>query len=321
MNRRLLASFVVLLLLLMGCNQKMVKPEADEVVPPEIQPKEVTETPVEKGETLIMKGVSLIEENKTEEALKTWKKALGFLNGDAELLNWLGVGYHKLGKYDSAKIYYEQAIAADQNHYQAYNNLGYTYFVEKNYHKAQENFEKALAINPYFEQASLNNKTCNKIIDGELTFKALELFEKAAAEDSLQIKLTYYKNAVTLDPSYVEAFNNMGVAFYYMGNVDSSIIYLNKAIEVRPDYPEANNNLGFILSQLGLDDKAVPLYLTALSIKTNYVVAMINLSDSYIRLKQYENADKILESAQKLSPENMMIRKRVRQLEYLQRQN
>lgn len=321
MSRHLLLSFLVLAMLLAGCSKKMVKPSDEVAVPPEIKPKEVTVTPIEKGETLILKGVNLLEQNKLDEALAVWKKALALLNGDAELLNWLGVGYHNMGKYDSARVFYEHAIKADPNHYQAYNNLGYTYFVQKNYHKAKENFEKALAINPYFEQARLNYETSNKIIDGELTFKALELFEKAAAEDSLEIKLKYYKNAINLDSEYVEAYNNMGVAFYYMGNVDSSIIYLNKSIEISPKYPEANNNLGFILSQLGLDDKAIPLYLTALSVKTNYVVAMVNLCDSYIRLKQYGNADKIINSAQKLSPDNMLIRKRVRQLDYLKRQN
>ena len=320
MSFRILISFL-LIAVLAGCAGKVVKPTIIEEVPPEIGKKEIVETPVEKGETLIMKGVYLLEQNKTVEALEVWKNALIFLTEDAELTNWIGVGFHNQGKYDSAEFYYKRAIEIDRNHYQAFNNLGYTYFVQKNYHNAEEKFEKALAINPYFDQARLNYETCKKITDGDLTFKALELFEKAATEDSLEMKLKYYKNAVKLDSDYVEAYNNMGVAFYYLGSVDSSIIYLKKSIAANPKYPEANNNLAFILSQLGLDDKAVPFYLTALSSKPNYLVAMINLCDSYIRLKKYQNADKIILSANKLSPDNILVRKRIRQLDYLLKQN
>ncbi len=321
MGRFIIISAVYLILIFSGCINRAAVSTDNEIITTQSGVPEVVETPFEKGETLVLEGTHLFEQEKTAEALKVWKKALAYLGNDAELLNWLGVGYFKMDNYDSAAFYYEKAIESSPNHYQAYNNLGYIYFIRKNYHKAMENFKKALAINPYFEQARLNFETTEKIIDGELTFKALELFEKAASEDSLEIKLKYYKNAVKLDGQYVEAYNNMGVAFYYLGNVDSSIIYLNKAIKIESNYPEANNNLGFILSQLGLDDKAVPLYLTALNAKPNYLVAMINLSDSYVRLKQYDNARKIIASAQKLAPDNWMVRKRVRQVEYLLKQN
>lgn len=293
----------------------MVK--SDEVGSEELVPTRVEVTPLEKGETFVIKGVKFYEEDKIDSAITIWKKALQYLPEDDELNNWLGLAYQKMNNMDSAQYYYEKAIELNENNRQAYNNLGYVYFKKGDYKRALDLFEKALAIDPFFEQAQLNYETTKKILEHERSIQALELFEKAANEDSLQVKLQYYKDALKLDSNYVDAYNNIGVTYYFLGNIDSAIIYLKKALEINPKYPQANNNIGFILSQLGFNKKAIPFFIKAIEERPNYIIALINLADSYYFLKDYKNAEKILMEASKLEPDNPDLRRRLKKLQYI----
>lgn len=307
-------------ILLIGCSGKYVK--EDTTPEKDIERLSNVElTPVEKGETLIIKGVKYYEDGKADSAIVVWKKALQLIPEDAEIHNWLGIVYHKRNMIDSSRFHYNKAIELNPNYYQAYNNLGYTYFTEKDYQNALKYFEKALAINPFYDQAQMNYETTRKLIQGELTSRALVLFEKAAGEDSLEVKLSYYKDALKVDTNYVDAYNNVGVTYYYLGEIDSAIIYLKKALELNENYPEANNNMGFILSQLGFNKRAINFYLKAIQNKPNYTVALINLADSYYFLKDYTNAYKILNEVSKLEPDNPDIIRRLKKLEYVRKEN
>jgi superkiller protein 3 len=306
-----------ILFLLFSCSAPFREKEP---APEEIPTPKVEVTPIERGETLVIEGVKYYEDGKADSAIEAWKSALEYLPEDGEIHNWLGVAYLKKNQMDSAIYYYKKSIELNKENYQAYNNLGYVYFKKGDYEKALKYFEKALAINPFFEQAQLNYETTKKILEGKRSLEAFELFEKAANEDSLEVQLGYYKKVISLDSNYVDAFNNIGVAYYYLGQIDSSIIYLKKALDLNPKYPEANNNLGFILSQLGLNKKAIPFFLKAIQERPNYIIALINLADSYYYLKDYNNAQKVLDEALKLDPENMDIKRRIRRIKYMMSQ-
>lgn len=309
-----LISGLVILVIFISCSGPVTKtkPVIEEIPSPKVEV-----TPIETGETLVIEGVKYYEDGKTDSAIFAWKSALKYLPEDEEVHNWLGVAYFKKNNIDSAIYYYKKSIELNKENYQAYNNLGYVYFRQGDYKKALTYFEKALAINPFYEQAQLNYETTKRILEGKRSLEAFELFEKAANEDSLEVQLQYYKKVIQLDSDYVDAYNNIGVAYYYLGQIDSSIIYLKKALDLNPSYPEANNNLGFILSQLGLNEKAIPFFLKAIKERPNYIFALINLADSYYFLKEYEKAQKILNEAIKLEPENMEIKRRIRRVKYV----
>lgn len=314
--RPLVGLLFLMVVILSSCSRPMVKEQgqSDGDVP---LVSEARVTPVEEAEILIMRGVKAYEEGKLDSSIGIWRKALEILPEDEELLNWMGIAYHKRGNLDSARIYFEKCLAVNANNYQAYNNLGYVYFTTGDYLKARELFEKSLAINPFYEQAQLNYDAVRKLLEGKRSLEAFELFEKAAGEDSLVQKINLYRNAIAIDKNYVEAYNNLGVAFYFMGEIDSALIYLKKALDINPEYPEANNNMGFILSQLGFNQRAIPFFMKAISIRPNYTIAIMNLADSYYFLKNYRDARRLLLEAEKLEPDNAEIKRRLKKIEYM----
>jgi tetratricopeptide (TPR) repeat protein len=94
--------------------------------------------------------------------------------------------------------------------------------------------------------------------------KAEDFFNKALnAHDGndLATALDLYAKAIQADPSMEVAYNNLGMVYIDMGNMEEARRYLNKAIEAKPDYPEPYNNLGFVLRRMGDEPGSASAYL------------------------------------------------------------
>jgi len=247
-------------------------------------------------------------------AISQWEKALEYIPKDAEVHNFMGIAYHRLGKLDSSIVEYQRAISLKPDYYQAWNNLGYILFFKGDYAQALEKFRKALQINPQYQQAQLNYRTSKAIMDGKLSLKAFELVENAAKIDSLEFQIKNFRRALQIDSNYVDAWNNLGVAYYYYGNIDSAAICLKKALELNPENPEVLNNIAYLLDFNGDYQAAIFYYQKALKIRPDYLTAMSNLGDAYLHAGDRESAQKIWEGALKLAPEDIWIKRKLAKL-------
>ena len=65
-----------------------------------------------------------------------------------------------------------------------------------------------------------------------------------AAQNQLNNAIKNYQKAIKINPSYAQAYNNLGVALQKLNKLDDAIFQYNKAINLKNDFPEAYNNLG-----------------------------------------------------------------------------
>jgi tetratricopeptide (TPR) repeat protein len=184
-------------------------------------------------------------------------------------------------------------------------------FLKGNYQKALGFFDEAIRANPNYQQARLNRNKTAEIIDGKLKIQAFELVEKTSQFDSLELQITNYRKALEIDSNYVDAWNNLGVAYFYYSNFDSAVLCLKKALDINPDYPPAHNNAGYILDALGEYDKAIVHYQKAIELRPNYLIAMANLLDTYVHKKDYDSAKTLLQGMRSLDPNNYLVRQRI----------
>ena len=184
-------------------------------------------------------------------------------------------------------------------------------FLQGNYVAALGNFYKALKANPNYEQASLNFARASEILDGRLQITAFELVENTTKMDSLELQIANYRKALSIDSNYVDAWNNLGVAYFYYSNLDSAVICFKRALDKNPDYPPAHNNAGYVLDVLGEYDQAIAHYQRAIQLRPNYLIAMANLLDSYMHKKDYDSARVILDTLRKAEPNNDLVRERI----------
>ena len=85
----------------------------------------------------------------------------------------------------------------------------------------------------------------------------LELARPASSEEDL------HKKALSFDPNFSKAINNIGNAYIDIGKIKDGEISYKKAIEINPDFAEAHHNLSKVLkfTKVNSDvDKMVKLY-------------------------------------------------------------
>jgi predicted O-linked N-acetylglucosamine transferase (SPINDLY family) len=112
-----------------------------------------------------------------------------------------------------------------------------------------------------------------------------------------------FKRVSELNPTYAEAYNNMGVALQKQGKVDEAIAAYNKALSLKPDYAEAYNNMGNALKEQGKLDEAITAYNKALSSKPDYANAYINLGNALQAQGKLDEAITVYNKALSLKPD------------------
>lgn len=89
--------------------------------------------------------------------------------------------------------------------------------------------------------------------------------------------LMAFCTAITLDPNYSPAYNNLGLVLKSMNRMYEAEACFCRAIELRPNDPHAYNNLGLVLKDLGNLQKAEECFQRAIELKPNYPELYNNL--------------------------------------------
>jgi tetratricopeptide (TPR) repeat protein len=66
----------------------------------------------------------------------------------------------------------------------------------------------------------------------------------ALLQEHLDKAIEFYQTAISLDPSYVLSYNNLGCAFMLQRDAYKAIATLQDALKIAPDTPKVLNNLG-----------------------------------------------------------------------------
>jgi tetratricopeptide (TPR) repeat protein len=106
------------------------------------------------------------------------------------------------------------------------------------------------------EQASANSAAA--VTEKELT--AQEWFERAFNSTDPEEQLTFYTEAIRLNPNDANAFNNRGLAQQAKGDLDAAIRDYIEAIRLNPNDAEAFNNRGNAQQAKGDLDAAIRDY-------------------------------------------------------------
>ena len=104
-----------------------------------------------------------------------------------------------------------------------------------------------------------------------------------------------YQKVIELDPAYVEAYNNLGITYQMIGNIDRAFEAYEKTIKINPKYEKGYNNLGTLLFLKDRYEEAQEAFQKALAINPNNIESHLNLG---ILFKKKCNWGKSIESYQ-----------------------
>jgi len=90
--------------------------------------------------------------------------------------------------------------------------------------------------------------------------QARQIYGKARDTSDYSRKLTLYREAIRLCPSYAEAHNNLADALEYFAQYDQAITEYQKAVTLKPDLAASYFGLGDVYLKIGLYQRSIGYY-------------------------------------------------------------
>ncbi|MFM2126346.1 MAG: hypothetical protein RL328_2797, partial [Acidobacteriota bacterium] len=173
------------------------------------------------------------------------------LAAQARLFLQQAIAHHERGQLAEAQRIYEAVLKAQPKNPDALHLLGVLASQTRQYERALELIDKAIAIHP--KAASFYSNRGNALL-------ALERPEEA---------LESYDRAIALEPNFAEAWSNRSNALRRLLRAEEALANCDRALELRPNYTEALVNRGNALRLLLRIDEAVADYEAALELQPN----------------------------------------------------
>jgi Flp pilus assembly protein TadD len=111
-----------------------------------------------------------------------------------------------------------------------------------------------------------------------------------------------YQKVIELDPTYVEAYNNLGIIYQMIGDVDRASAAYQKSTEINPKYEKGYNNLGILLLLRGHYEEASETFQKALAINANNIESHIYLGILFKKKGQWQEAIESYQRALAIDP-------------------
>ncbi len=233
---------------------------------------------------------TLAQQQRHDEAIKTFRHALTLHPDDPYALNDLGCELTLIGQVAEAIPLLERSLAVKPAHPEALSNYGNALRAAGRSAEAIAAYRKALELKPSYT-AALNNLGAELAESGRPA-EALEVFEAA-----LQRKAN---DAGTLD--------NLGGALRHLGRFEEAIARHREALAVKPDFAEAHANLALTLLAKGAPLEALPLFERAIALKPTLVSAYGHQARALAALGRRPEAVALLRQAVERNPESFEAR-------------
>lgn len=172
-----------------------------------------------------LRGIQRMEMGDTTLALRNLKIAGNLDSNYYETFMQIGTIYSYLND-TSAIDYYKAALKAQPEEERALFMLGYSYQEKGDYDKAISIYQKINELYPANKRAFYNS--------GYISMVEMRDFE--VAKDA-------FRQAIAIDPSYVEAVYNLGRIYEETGDFDLARNQYRQALELKTNYPLAIDGL------------------------------------------------------------------------------
>ncbi len=232
-------------------------------------------------------GYSYYGEHKIGESIKALAQSLQLDIKNAEAHKVLGRDMMLIGRFDAARVEFQQGIRYDPKSAELQYNLGKLYSIQDNWAQAKTCFERAIGLNGSFMEAydglglaleSLGDKN-----DATLQYqKAIELAEQRHAKFSA-------------------AHVNMSALYNNSGDPKKALAFAQRALEVNPESDRALFQMAKAYELDGRTDAVIEALNRAIAINPNSSSYFYLLATAYRRAGKAEESRAALESFKKLN--------------------
>ncbi|MBK8610427.1 MAG: tetratricopeptide repeat protein [Chitinophagaceae bacterium] len=258
--RKLIPGYLALLITIISCNNQDHAKQNGEIAggPAAMREKILTDSILQFPDSLILK-----------------EKLIQFYRDSAD--------------FDKAIETTDKAILTDSLNYRLWEIKATLHYENYDTALAISSYETALLLNPLPRYiillgslyAQTKNNKANEMADFLLTTKIPNTEKEAFFIKGLYYNYTGEKNkaigffdkCLNLDPGYMLAYREKGIALYDQGKYNDAITVLDKAVTLRNNFDEGYYWLGRCLEKLNKPKDAIEEYKTALMYSPDYIEA------------------------------------------------
>ena len=197
--------------------------------------------------------------------------------------------YRNQGNYDSAISITDAALKKDPMIPDLWDIIGTLYYENEDTANAIHAFETAINIYQHPDYllslgtlyAETKNPRALEIAEA-LTSNPKDKKEKEAIfirglynsyKGDKKLALKYFDSCLAIDPAYMFAYREKGIALYDLGKYDEAVKVLTKAVTLQNSFDEGYYWLGKCFEKLGNKERAVDSYQHALMYDKDFVEA------------------------------------------------
>ncbi len=196
---------------------------------------------------------------------------------DVDSLYRFGLDQLEQGDTENAINTFRKVLELNPNYALAHSSLGYIYMRRGNSDLARASFERAIDLD--MRLAAAHNGRGMVLAQDERT--------RAVALDS-------YREALNLDPDYLDARYNLGVTLADMEDFRGARQAFEQLVQTDPDYSDVHYRLGVIASNEGDFDVALEEFRDQYRLAPNHRENRLELGRLYFRQEQYGDAEDLL---------------------------
>jgi len=235
-------------------------------------------------------GYTYYGEHKIGESIKTLAQSLQLDIKNAEAHKVLGRDMMLIGRFDAARIEFQQGIRYDPRSAELQYNLGKLYSIQDNWAQAKTCFEKAIALDTSFMEA----------YDGlGLALESLGSKNEATVQYQKAIDLAEERHA-----RFSAAHVNMSALYNNSGDPKKALAFAQRALEVNPQSDRALFQMAKAYELDGRTDAVIESLNRAIAINPNSSSYFYLLATAYRKAGKAEESRAALDSFKKLNNVN-----------------
>jgi protein O-GlcNAc transferase len=228
------------------------------------------------------------------------------------------MAHHQAGRLPAAEALYRQVLQLAPEQPDALHLLGVLASQVGKYDVASELIARAIAVHP---TAPMYFNLANALKGQGALALAIDSYQAALAlqpgyvdalrnlglahreHGELAKAVGTLRQALALAPQSADLHANLGLALKESGQAEQALASYRRAIALQAGHAEAHNNLGVLLKEQGQLHAAVESYQKAVALDPAYVEALGNLGNAFVDLALFDRAADVLADAVRLRPD------------------
>jgi tetratricopeptide (TPR) repeat protein len=236
----------------------------------------------------------------------------------------LGLVHLQKGDLATAETEFRRALTFQPNSVAAGESLGETLVREHKWSEAVAVLNNVVAVNPdsleaanalaialqhcgQQEQASEEFRIARELSGRQVIFQRVQgAYNQGLVwwrAGQLKEAAGAFRSAISMDPDYADAHNNLGGVLWQMNDVAGALAEFQAAVRCNPAFAEAHNNWGTALIHAGETDGAIEHFRAAVASRPAFALAHFNLGRALLKKRELQEAKAELRGALILRPE------------------